>query len=143
MDGGVTELKSHDWTAGADLATAAGVRAALSSAMMGIKKRYYGKGPVRARSYLNDRYVLCVLEGGLTRNEEILLAAGNEDCVRSYRLRFEAAVEDIATEAVEQITGRQVIGYHSQIVFEPTFVFEIFVLDQPPAVLGFEADGSG
>ena len=28
-------------------------------------------------------------------------------------------------------TGRSVIGYHSQIVFRPERVFEIFVLDRP------------
>ena len=32
------------------------------------------------------------------------------------------------TEAIEAITGRAVIGYHSQIVFRPTRTFEIFVL---------------
>jgi hypothetical protein len=36
------------------------------------------------------------------------------------------------TESIERITGRRVIGYHSQIVFDPEFGFEIFVLDAPP-----------
>ena len=32
-------------------------------------------------------------------------------------------------EAIEEITGRRVIGYHSQITFNPTRAFEIFVLE--------------
>ena len=30
--------------------------------------------------------------------------------------------------AVEELTGRAVVGYHSQVVFEPMRAFEIFVL---------------
>jgi uncharacterized protein YbcI len=100
--------------------------------MVGLKKEFYGKGPTKAKTYINDNYVLCVLQGGLTRNEATLLAAGQEDLVRQYRLRFQEAVADAVTEAVERLTGRQVIGYHSQIVFDPEYAFEIFVLDGPP-----------
>jgi uncharacterized protein YbcI len=39
---------------------------------------------------------------------------------------------DATTEAIERLTGRRVIGYHSQIVFDPEHAFEIFVLDEPP-----------
>jgi uncharacterized protein YbcI len=31
--------------------------------------------------------------------------------------------------AVEEITGRKVLTYHSQIVFHPVRAFEIFVLE--------------
>ena len=99
--------------------------------MTGIKKRCYGKGPVKARTYLNDRYVFCALEGGLTKNEQTLLDAGEEDLVRTYRLRFQAVVKDTAMKSVADITGRNVVGYHSQIVFDPVCAFEIFGLDEP------------
>jgi hypothetical protein len=39
-------------------------------------------------------------------------------------------------EAVQRITGRSVIGYHSQIVFNPERAFEIFVLDRPRGGVG-------
>ena len=107
------------------------LRMALSNAMVGLKKQYYGKGPSRARSYLMDEYVLVVMEGGLTRSEETLLAAGQADLVRNYRLAFQEAVTQTTTRAVEELTGRKVLSYHSQIVFDPTRAFEIFVLDAP------------
>jgi len=107
------------------------VRADISNAMVGLKKEFYGKGPTKAKTFLNDNYVFCVMEGGLTRNEETLLERGHEDLVRSYRLRFQEAMEDPTVEAVQRITGRRVIGYHSQIVFNPERSFEIFVLDRP------------
>ena len=107
------------------------VRAEISNAMVGLKKGFYGKGPTKAKTFLNDNYVFCVMEGGLTRNEETLIERGHEDLVRTYRLRFQEAMEGPTVEAVQRITGRSVIGYHSQIVFDPERAFEIFVLDRP------------
>jgi uncharacterized protein YbcI len=72
------------------------------------------------------------MEGGLTRNEETLLKTGQETLVREHRLRFQEAMAGTTMEAVARITGRQVLTYHSQIVFEPERAFEIFVLDSPP-----------
>ena len=105
------------------------MRAALSNALVALMKEHWGKGPTAAKSFINDEYVFVVLEGGLTRNEETLLAAGRDDLVRQYRLAFQEVVGDTATGAVEELTGRRVIGYHSQIVFRPARAFEIFVLE--------------
>ena len=104
------------------------LRAAIANAMVGLKKRYYGRGPEAAKAYVEDDYIFVVMEGGLTRNEETLLEAGKADLVRQYRLAFQETVGPTATSAVEQLTGRRVIGYHSQIVFDPARAFEIFVL---------------
>jgi len=104
----------------------------ISNAMVGIKKNLYGKGPTKAKTFINDNLVFVVLEGGLTQNELTLLSAGEADMVRSYRLRFQEVVSEEATGAVEQLTGRTVVGYHSQIVFDPDRAFEIFVLDGEP-----------
>jgi uncharacterized protein YbcI len=113
--------------------SAGSVRNSISNAMVALKKRYYGKGPENARTYLNDNFVFVALEGGLTRNEQTLLDADKRDLVRNYRLAFQETMEKPTTDAIEQITGRRVIGYHSQITFNPPHSFEIFVLDEPPA----------
>jgi uncharacterized protein YbcI len=126
------ELTDRDWTDDAAVGNRQGMRVEISNAMVGLKKGFYGRGPTKAKTYINDNYVLCVLEGGLTKNEETLLAAGEEGLVRQYRLRFQEVMADATTEAVERITGRKVLGYHSQIVFDPEYGFEIFVLDEPP-----------
>jgi uncharacterized protein YbcI len=108
------------------------LRLAISNALVGVKKQLYGKGPVKAKTYLNDNYVFAVLEGGLTRNEETLIAAGEQGLVRDYRLRFQEAVSQTIIAAMEEVTGQKVLAYHSQIVFDPDRAFEIFVLDGPP-----------
>ena len=105
------------------------LRAALANAMVGMKKKYYGRGPESAKAWILDDYVFVAMEGGLTRNEETLLADGKEDVVRSYRLSFQETMSETTIGAVAELTGRNVLSYHSQIVFEPTYAFEIFVLE--------------
>jgi len=105
------------------------VRTQLANAMTGLKKKYYGKGPTAAKAYLEDDYVFVVMEDGLLRHEETLLERGMDDEVRSHRLTFQSAVGSTACAAVEELVGRKVVGYHSQITFRPTRVFEIFVLE--------------
>jgi uncharacterized protein YbcI len=104
------------------------VRTALANAMVGMKKQYYGRGPTAAKAWLLDDYAFVAMEGGLTRNEETLLADGKQDLVRTYRLAFQETVGPSVTTAVEDILGRKVLSYHSQIVFDPPRTFEIFVL---------------
>jgi uncharacterized protein YbcI len=129
---GASRLTDPDWTADVDAERRPGLRAEISNAMVGLKKEFYGKGPTKAKTYLNDNYVFCVLQGGLTRNEETLLAAGHEDLVRQFRLKFQEAMSAPTVEAVERLTGRKVLGYHSQVVFNPEHAIEMFVLDEPP-----------
>jgi len=108
------------------------LRAELANAMVAMKKQFYGRGPEAAKAWILDDYVFVAMEGGLTRNEETLLADGQIDLVRSYRLTFQQAVRSQFMGAVAEITGRQVLDYHSQIVFDPPRSFELFVLDGPP-----------
>lgn len=111
---------------------AGGKRAAVSNALVGLKKEFYGKGPVAAKTYFNDDWVFTVLEGGLTRNEETLLQAGEERLVREVRLRFQEAMTTTICGAVEEITGRRVLTYHSQIMFDPPRTVEMFLLAPLP-----------
>src|SRR3954447_7770297 len=93
------------------------VRTALANAMVGMKKQLYGRGPTAAKAWILDDYVFVAMEGGLTRNEETMLAAGKHEEVRSYRLSFQETVSASTMNAVQEIVGRRVLTYHSQIVF--------------------------
>ena len=125
-------LVRRDGGNGAQLTDPGGMRAAVSNAMVGLKKEFYGKGPERARTYFNDNYVFCVMEGGLTRNEHTLIERGHHDMVRTYRLAFQTAMADTVTTSVEKVTCRRVLTYQSQLLFDPDTAIEMFVLDGPP-----------
>lgn len=125
-------LVDPDWLEGLQVEAGSQLRAALANAMVGLKKHFYGKGPEKARAYVEDQYVFVVLEGGLTRNEQTLVDRGQGDAVRQFRLTFQDTMGPTTRTAVERLTGRRVIGYHSQLTFEPTTGWELFRLDGPP-----------
>jgi uncharacterized protein YbcI len=126
----------EELTAAARAAAAPGqdgsLRAAIANAMVAMKKQHYGRGPTAAKAWILDDYVFVALEGGLTRNEETLLADGKADIVRTYRLAFQDTMSEVAMGAVAELIGRNVLTYHSQIVFDPPRTFEIFVVEPEP-----------
>jgi uncharacterized protein YbcI len=102
--------------------------AAISNAIVAIFAECYGRGPTKAKTYAFDDYLVTVLEDILTTVEQTLVACGEEDLVRQVRLTFQAATAERFTSAVSAIAGREVVGYHSQVTFNPSLGFEIFVL---------------
>jgi uncharacterized protein YbcI len=109
--------------------------ARVSHTVVRTIKDLYGRGPTHAKTYLCDEYVFCVMTGGLTRDEETMIRGGQQDAVREYRLRFEAVIRPELVRRVEDVLGRKIINYHSQILFDPDLLVEIFVLDptaEPP-----------
>jgi uncharacterized protein YbcI len=107
------------------------LRAALGNAMIRIVHEHWGKGPTRARTYLEEDFVFCVLEEPLTTVERTLVDGGETDLVRELRLEVHEMVGQELAEQVRTLTGRDVLACHSQIVFDPDILFEIFVLGGP------------
>ncbi len=111
------------------LARTGEVAAQISNAIVGILSELYGRGPTRTKTYLLDDYVFTVCQDILTTAEQTLVEHGHEDLVRRVRLTFQEAESDRFTRAVQEITGRKVTAYHSQVTFHPSMGFEIFVLE--------------
>jgi uncharacterized protein YbcI len=107
-------------------------RAAIANAIVALFKEFYGKGPTAAKTYFNDDWVFVVLDEGLTRNERTLVDAGEGELVRAVRLRFQAVMTDRMTGAVRDVTGRRVLTYHSQLLLDPDYSVEMFLLEPLP-----------
>jgi uncharacterized protein YbcI len=105
-------------------------QARLSQVIVRTMKDLYGRGPTHAKTFIcDDEYVFCVMSGGLTRDEETMIRGGAHDAVRDYRLRFQAVIAPELIRRVEDVLGRKVASYHSQVLFDPDRLVEIFVLD--------------
>jgi uncharacterized protein YbcI len=107
-------------------------RAAIANGIVALFKEFYGKGPTAAKTYFNDDWVFVVLDDGLTRNEETLVANGEHGLVRQVRLRFQEVMAEQITAAVADITGRRVLTYHSQLLLDPVHSVEMFLLAPLP-----------
>lgn len=101
----------------------------ISDEVVRAFKQYYGKGPTRAKSYMVDDLLFVVLRGGITAAEETLLEAGQYDVVRDFRQCFENEMASRLKGLIEQLTGRRVLTFQSQILFDPNMSIEMFVFD--------------
>jgi len=104
--------------------------ARLSNEMVRAQKKFYGMGPTEAKSYLVDDLLFIVMRGGMTTAEKTMLDFGQQDLVRQFRQTFENEMTKRLTDMVEEITGRSVCTYQSQVMFDPDVVVEMFVFDQ-------------
>jgi uncharacterized protein YbcI len=104
--------------------------AAISNALVQLHRRAYGKGPTKAKTYLLDDVVLCVLEGGALRIEETLRDHGEEEMVHQVRRTFQAALDDEFRDIIESTTGRSVRAFMSQFDPEQNVGAEIFFLNE-------------
>jgi uncharacterized protein YbcI len=101
----------------------------ISTEMVRTMKQYYGKGPVSAKSYLVDDLLFIVMREGFTQAEQTMLDAGRGGTVRNFRQEFENEMAEVLTRMIERITGRRVVTYQSQVLFDPNLTIEIFVFD--------------
>src|SRR3954466_2561255 len=98
----------------------------ISTEVVRTLKESFGKGPVKAKSYLLDDFLLVVMRGGVTIAEETMLERGHGDLVRQFRQTYQNEMGDVLCAKVEALTGRTVVNYQSQILFDPHIVMEAF-----------------
>jgi uncharacterized protein YbcI len=117
--------------------------ARISAEVVKIFKKYYGKGPLSAKSYMFDDMLFVVMRGGLNASEKFLLENDEVDVVRQYRQTFENRMNVILSEKIEELTGRKVIAFNSQILFDPDMSIEMFVFDDRGTVESIDATALG
>lgn len=102
--------------------------AAISNMVVKVHADHLGRGPTKARTYVNDNLVTCLLEDTLTRAERTLLDAGREAKV----LELRAAVAEVMTAPLraemEQLCERPVQALINGSLLEPDVTSHVFVL---------------
>jgi uncharacterized protein YbcI len=104
--------------------------AAISNAILRIHSQYYGRGASRARTVMGADYVICFLEDIYTPVEKTLIAAGRFAAVRETHTAFQDTMKENFSEAVEELVGRKVIGFLSQVDVDPDLAVETFILER-------------
>jgi len=115
----------------------------ISNEMVHAQKKFFGKGPTKAKSYLVDDLLFIVMRGGMTTAEKTMLEFGCADQVREFRQLFENEMTQRLTDMIEQLTGRKVLTYQSQVMFEPDIVVEMFVFDSAGTEAQRQATAAG
>ena len=102
---------------------------AIGNAITRLHREHYGRGATITRTVLQRNYAIAFLEDIYTPVERTLIDAGQEDAVKETRQVFQMAMRKRFSEAVEEITGRKVVAFMSQVHFAPDLAAEIFVLE--------------
>lgn len=77
---------------------------------------------------MQDDYVVCFLEDMYTKAERTLIEAGCFEEVKRARHAFQEAMEPRFVATIEELTGRPVLGFLSQVRTDPDLAVEAFQL---------------
>jgi uncharacterized protein YbcI len=103
--------------------------AEISRRMVQLHKEYFGKGPTKARTYITEELVVCVLEGGFSKGERTLVAHGKEDAIVHQREAVQEVVRERFIEIVEELLARNVASFISGVDAVTQTSAEVFVLE--------------
>jgi uncharacterized protein YbcI len=117
------------------------VASAISREIVRLNATLYGRGPVKAKTYINDDCVVCVLQSVFTTAERTLIRIGRDDEVKRARAAFDDAIQEDLCAIVEHATGRKVLGCVSGVHTTLDSSAKVFFLE-PEAPVSANGDGS-
>jgi len=106
--------------------------ATISTSIVAIMREHYGRGPMRAKTYVLDDIIVCVLRGsGFTPLEQTMMDDNGGDRVVALRHEFQGMIAGRYKQAIEELTGRKVLAFLSQAHVDPDITMEMFIIDGP------------
>ncbi len=111
--------------------------AEITNRIVAFMREHYGRGPIKAKTYVLDNLIVCVLSDGFTAIERTMMEGGEPDRVLEMRRDFQRMMKERYSAMIEQLTGRRVLAFLSQAHVEPDLTIEMFLMDGP--VPGFGA----
>jgi uncharacterized protein YbcI len=102
--------------------------AAISNKVVRVITDYTGRGPTRARAYIQDDLVSVVVQDTLTKGERSLVQDGRAEVVMTMRKAFQDTMRDDLVAGIEELTGRKVVAFFSANHIGPDAALESFLL---------------
>jgi uncharacterized protein YbcI len=111
--------------------------AEITNRIVAFMREHYGRGPIKAKTYVLDNLIVCVLTDGFTAIERTMMEGGQPERVLEMRRDFQALMKKRYSEMIQELTGRKVLAFLSQAHVQPDLTIEMFLMDGP--VPGFGA----
>ena len=106
--------------------------ATISNRIVAILREHYGRGPMKAKTYVLDDIIVVVMRGaGFTPLEQTIMDDDGADRVVAMRHEFQRVMADVYKQTIKDLTGRNVVAFLSQAHVEPDITIEIVVVDGP------------
>ena len=117
------------------------VSSAISNLVIRVTREYTGRGPTRARTYMQDDLIAVVLRETLTKGERMLAENDHAEHVRETRRLFQDTMRAEIVAGIQELTGRRVIAFMSDNHFDPDLAVELVLLE-PRATQSLPETGS-
>jgi uncharacterized protein YbcI len=103
---------------------------AVSNLVVGIYADHVGRGPTKARAYMSDDIVVCLMEDTMTKAEKTLVSSGRADAVAEVRTALRDGMREEMIGGIERLTGRRVLALNSAANLEQDMISDLFVLGE-------------
>jgi uncharacterized protein YbcI len=111
--------------------------AEITNRIVSLVREHYGRGPIKAKTYVLDNLIVCVLtDSGYTAIERTMMEGHEPERVLEMRRDFQRMMKVRYSEMIEELTGRKVLAFLSQAHVEPDLTIEMFLMDAPLAGFG-------
>ena len=109
----------------------------ITNRIVSLMREHYGRGPVKAKTYVLDNLIVCVLtDGGFTAIERTMMGGGEPERVLEMRRDFQRMMKNRYSKMIEELTGRKVLAFLSEVHVEPDLTIQMFLMDRPLAGFG-------
>ena len=105
--------------------------AEITNRIVAFMREHYGRGPIKAKTYVLDNLIVCVLSDGFTAIEKTMVEGGEPERVLEMRRDFQRMMQARYSEMIEEQTGRKVLAFLSQTHVAPDLTIEMFLMDGP------------
>ena len=105
--------------------------AEITAQIVSMMHEHYGRGPIKAKTYVLDNLIVCVMSNGFTAHERTMMEGGEQEQVLGMRRGFQDLMQGRYTQMIEGLTGRKVLAFLSQAHLQPDLTVEMFLMDGP------------
>lgn len=101
----------------------------VTDVVVGFYAAHYGRGPTKAKSFLVEDTLVCVMQDAFVDLERVFLRHGKEELVREMRVAFHEATHGEIEKLVEESAAAGVTASTLEVSFDPEAVTATFRLE--------------
>src|SRR5438477_5945041 len=84
--------------------------AEITDRLILLIREHYGRGPLKAKTYVLDNLIVCVLSDGYIALEKTMMQGGEPQRVLEMRRDFQRLMKTRYSDMIEALTGRKVLA---------------------------------
>jgi uncharacterized protein YbcI len=110
---------------------------AISNSIAALRREHYGRGPLKAKTYILDDMIIVVMrDSGYSPIEKTMIDNDEAERVIALREAFQRVMARRYSDTIEMLTGRSVVAFLNRAHLEPDVSMKVFIVDRPPDGFG-------